>query len=55
MSKDADGTRPAPLESTCWVEGFKGVAELAARLLYTRLVDVGDREAERTIEPGSGS
>ncbi|MFB1489902.1 MULTISPECIES: IS4 family transposase [unclassified Thiocapsa] len=44
--KDADGIRPGILESTRWVEGNERVAELAARLPDTRLVYVGDREAD---------
>jgi hypothetical protein len=44
--KDADGTRPGILESPRWVEGDERIAELAARLPETRLVYVGDREAD---------
>lgn len=44
--KDADGTRPGILESTRWVEGYERTAELAPRLPDTRLVYVGDREAD---------
>jgi hypothetical protein len=44
--KDANGMRPGILESTRWVEGYERVAELAVRLPDTRLVYVGDREAD---------
>jgi hypothetical protein len=51
--KDADGTRPGILENTRWVEGDERVAELAPRLPDTRLVDMGDREADMRERMGT--
>ena len=45
-SKDAQGHRAGPLESTRWIEGYERVAELAATMPETRLVYVADREAD---------
>lgn len=44
--KATDGTRPGPCESERWIEGYARVAEAAARMPDTRLVYVGDREAD---------
>lgn len=44
--KDADGTRPGIVESIRWIEGYERVAEMAARMLDTRLVYTGDRESD---------
>lgn len=44
--KDADGHRGGAPESLRWKEGYERVAELAAELPDTRLVYVGDREAD---------
>lgn len=44
--KDADGERGGAPESLRWKEGYERVAELAAALPDTRLVYVGDREAD---------
>jgi hypothetical protein len=44
--KDADGQRGGAPESLRWKEGYERVAELAAELPDTRLVYVGDREAD---------
>jgi len=45
-SKDAQGHRAGPLESTRWIEGYERVAELAQAMPETRLVYVADREAD---------
>jgi hypothetical protein len=45
-SKDAQGRRAGPLESTRWIEGYERVAELAQAMPETRLVYVADREAD---------
>lgn len=37
---------PDLLESTRWIEGYEGIAEMAAQLPTTRLVYVADREAD---------
>ena len=44
--KEADGHRGGAPESLRWKEGYERVAELAAELPDTRLVYVGDREAD---------
>ena len=45
--KGANGKRPPAIsESTRWVEGYERVAEQAATMPDTRLVYVGDREAD---------
>lgn len=44
--KDADGQRPGAPESLRWKEGYERVADLAAEWPGTRLVYVGDREAD---------
>lgn len=43
---DADGQRPGPLESDRWIEGYERIADMAERVLETRLVYVTDREAD---------
>jgi hypothetical protein len=40
------GRRPGIVESTRWIEGYERLAELAAGLPDTRLVCIGDREAD---------
>jgi len=37
---------PDLLDSTRWIEGYEGIAEMAAQLPTTRLVHVADREAD---------
>lgn len=44
--KAADGTRPGMCESLRWIEGYERVGELAAQMPDTRLVYMGDREAD---------
>ena len=44
--KEADGHRPGIRESIRWIAGYERVAEAAALLPNTRLVYVGDREAD---------
>lgn len=44
--KDADDQRPGPLESDRGIEGYERIAEMAERVLETRLVYVADREAD---------
>jgi len=46
QAKAADGKRPGPRESLRWVEGYEGVAKIAATLPETRLVYVADRESD---------
>jgi hypothetical protein len=45
-AKPAAGRRPGIVESTRWIEGYERLAELAAELPATRLVCMGDREAD---------
>ncbi len=44
--KGPDGTRPGIKERVRWGEGYARVADLAAELPQTRLVDVADREGD---------
>ena len=46
QSKEATGRRPGLSESTRWIEGYERLAERAAELPATRLVQVGDRESD---------
>jgi hypothetical protein len=45
-AKAADGTRPGVRESLRWTEGYERVSEMAGTLPDTRLVYIGDREAD---------
>jgi hypothetical protein len=45
-AKAADGTRPGVRESLRWIEGYERVGEMALTLPDTRLVYIGDREAD---------
>ncbi|PTT77216.1 IS4 family transposase [Pelomonas sp. HMWF004] len=45
-SKDASGQRGGLCESTRWIESYERLAERAAELPQTRLVQVGDRESD---------
>jgi hypothetical protein len=44
--KDAQGRRPGLGESVRWIESYERLAERAAQLPRTRLVQVGDRESD---------
>jgi hypothetical protein len=44
--RDADGRRGGICESTRWIEGYERLAERAADVAETRLVQVGDRESD---------
>ena len=44
--RDADGERGGICESTRWIESYERLAERAADLPETRLVQVGDRESD---------
>ena len=44
--KDKDGNRGGPCESERWIESYERLAERAADLPLTRLVQVGDRESD---------
>jgi hypothetical protein len=44
--READGQRPGVCESTRWIESYERLAERAAELPQTRLVQVGDRESD---------
>ena len=44
--KDKDGQRAGVCESVRWIEGYERLAEQAAELPKTRLVQVGDRESD---------
>lgn len=44
--KDAQGHRPGIIESVRWIEGYERLAERAAEMPDTRLVQVGDRESD---------
>lgn len=46
QAKGADGKRAGICESTRWSEGYERLAEVAADLPDTRLVQVGDRESD---------
>jgi hypothetical protein len=45
-AKAADGTRPGVRESVRWCEGYERVGEMADTMPDTRVVYVGDREAD---------
>ena len=45
-AKVADGTRPGARESLRWCKGYERVSEMADAMPDTRLVYVGDREAD---------
>jgi hypothetical protein len=45
-AKGADGIRPGMRESLRWTEGYERVSEMADAMPGTRLVYVGDREAD---------
>ena len=45
-AKSADGIRPGMRESLRWIEGYERVGEMADTLPDTRLVYIGDREAD---------
>lgn len=44
--KAADGTRPGVRESLRWTKGYEQIAEMAQTLPDTRLIYIGDREAD---------
>jgi hypothetical protein len=44
--RDADGARHGQKESARWIEGYERVAEMAAKMVDTRLVYVADREGD---------
>ena len=46
QAKAADGTRPGVRESIRWTEGYERIAEMASDLPNTRLIYIGDREAD---------
>ena len=46
QTKAADGTRPGVRESLRWTEGYERIAETASVLPDTRLIYIGDREAD---------
>jgi hypothetical protein len=45
-SRDENGRRGGPCESTRWIESYERLAERAPELPLTRLVQVGDRESD---------
>lgn len=45
-SADPSAPNPPPKESTRWIESYERLAEVAAELPQTQLVDVADREAD---------
>jgi hypothetical protein len=45
-AKAADGIRPGVRESLRWTEGYERIAEMAPLLPDTRLIYIGDREAD---------
>jgi hypothetical protein len=45
-AKAADGTRPGARESLRWTKGYERIADMAHTLPDTRLIYIGDREAD---------